>query len=257
MTRRAALAAAVLLSAVPVSACVVTPRPDAAAFARDTSANSMDGLGLGFDETDALVLPLVQDRQTSGPSCGAHALASVVNYWKGPGALDGEALFQSRPPASPSGYSIGELLDLAHGEGLLASGVELPSDAVIRELENGRPVLVPVRLPSIYVQQRTAPDGDVVVLDAAKDVLIGRAARVSEWTRLALLDHYLLLVGYADDTFVVLEPVMGYRTVDADKLDRFRRPFGDAAVVFSLPPGVDRAAADVMAGEPPSSEGPG
>lgn len=228
--RSATLAA--LLAALFCASCAVTPNSDVTAFAHDTGQNSFEL----FDREaspNALVLPVVHSRQTEGPACGAHALASVVNYWRGDGALDGSALFRAFPPASEAGYSMAELLTLARRNGLQASAVRLPQDAIVRELENGRPVLVPVRLPSIYVQQRTLPGADVPVVDFARNVLITRAARVSEWTGLTLVDHYLLVVGYEADTFVVVEPVAGYRTIRFDKLARYRRAFDNAAMVFS------------------------
>ena len=74
---------------------------------------------------------------------------------------------------------------------------------------------------------------DVLVVDFARRTLIHRTARVSEWTRVLMVDHYLLLAGYENDTFVVVEPVMGFRTIKADTLRRYRKSFGDAAIVFS------------------------
>jgi hypothetical protein len=41
--------------------------------------------------------------------------------------------------------------------------------------------------------------------------------------------------GYDGDTFIVMEPVMGLRTISADRLARYRQPFGDAAIVLSAP----------------------
>jgi hypothetical protein len=32
---------------------------------------------------------------------------------------------------------------------------------------------------------------------------------------------------------VVMEPVMGLRTISAERLARYREPFGNAAIVFS------------------------
>jgi hypothetical protein len=45
----------------------------------------------------------------------------------------------------------------------------------------------------------------------------------------------VLVAGYDGDTFIVMEPVMGLRTISAERLERYRAPFGNAAVVFSLP----------------------
>ena len=68
------------------SACAVTPNPDVNAFARNTSDYSFEVFNARLS-SQALVLPVVHDRQTARPSCGAHALASVVNYWRGEGAV--------------------------------------------------------------------------------------------------------------------------------------------------------------------------
>lgn len=213
--------------------CAINPNSDVNAFAERTSHNSFEVSGRRFDSPQALVLPVVHDRQYDGPSCGAHVLASVVNYWRGPGAVTGDAIYRQTPPAAPSGYSMAELLTLAQSNGLLASAVRMPREALIAELERGRPVLVPVRLPSIYVQKRIMPGGDVPVWGLARNTLVYRAGRVSEWTGLAMVNHYLLVVGYNDDAFVVIEPVMGYRTIHYPKFERYRQAFGDAAIVFS------------------------
>jgi hypothetical protein len=49
-----------------------------------------------------------------------------------------------------------------------------------------------------------------------------------------MVDHYLLVAGYDEQTFVVVEPVMGYRTISFSKLARYRAAFGNAAIVFSV-----------------------
>jgi len=231
-----------LLLTLCTGACALTPNSDVNAFAEDTASNSFEAYDRSLASTNALVLPVLHDRQTSGPSCGAHALASVVNYWRGPGTLNGAALFQEHPPAMPAGYSMAELMGLARGYGLVSSGVRMPSEAITRELERGRPVLIPVRLPSIYVQQRQLPGGDIPVVGFVRNTIINRAGRVSELTALAMVDHYLLVVGYEEDKFVVVEPVMGYRTINAGTLERYREHFNDAAIVFSGQPNTANAA---------------
>jgi hypothetical protein len=223
-----------LALALLAGGCAVTPVSDVNAFAQASEDNSFEV----FDRRmagNALVLPVVHDRQTDGPSCGAHALASVINYWRGPGAVSGDAIYTSTPPAHADGYSIAEIMALAHANGLIASGVRLDDAAIIRELENGRPVLVAVRLPSIYVQNRTFPGANTPVLGYVGSILSYRVGVVSQLTGLEMVDHYLLVVGYDDERWVVVEPVMGYRTIGHDKLARYRRHFNNAAIVFSAP----------------------
>ncbi len=219
-----------------VAGCAIHPSTDVAQFAARSGENSFEVFNRRVTSPEALVLPVVHDRQYAGPACGAHALASVVNYWRGPGSLDGASLFRETPPASQAGYSMAELLALARANGLTASAVRLDAAHVIRELESGRPVLVPVRLPSIYVQKRVLPGGEAPVFGVVRNSVIYRASRVSEWTDLAMVDHYLLVVGHDQNRFIVVEPVMGYRTIAASRLARYREHFEDAAIVFSGPP---------------------
>lgn len=222
-----------LLLALCVAGCATTPTSDVNSFARQSDSNSFEPFEGGVDRA-ALVLPVVHDQQAFGAACGAHALASVINYWRGAGTIRGLDIYAATPPADTQrGYSMAELAAIAGQRGLLASGVRLNLPDLIRELENGRPVLVPVRIPAIYVQDRTIPGQDTRVVGRATDIVVERMGRVSELTDLALVDHYLLLVGYDRDRFVVVEPVMGYRTISFERIARYRRPFNDAALVFS------------------------
>lgn len=241
MRRDASLIA--LLLALGAAGCAITPNSDVNAFARSSGSNSFEVLDRRFDSPTALVLPVVHDQQTEGPSCGAHVLASVVNYWRGPDTIRGDAIYRETPPADALGYSMAEIIGLARDQGLMASGVRLAETDLIRELEAGRPVLVPVRVPSVYVQQRQLPGGDVPVLGLIRNTLIYRTGLLSELTSLAMVNHYMLVVGYENDDFVVVEPVMGYRTISFDRLERYRRPFANAAIVFSAPSRPTAAAA--------------
>lgn len=225
-----------LVLALCLGACVTTPTSDVGAFAERSASNSFEPFDRAVDRASTLVLPVVHDRQIEGAACGAHALASVVNYWRGADTVSGAQIFAGSPPSDPEhGYSLAEITTLADAHGLLARGVRLNLPDLIRELDNGRPVLAPVRLPSIYVQDRGLPETDVRLLDLTRSAVTERIGRVSEWTDVALVDHYLLLVGYDRDRFVVVEPVMGYRTISFERFSRYRRPFDDAAVVFSRP----------------------
>ena len=228
---------AMLVLAVSTAGCAVRPYSDASAFAERTGANSFEVFDRDLDAPDTLVLPVVHDRQTSGPSCGAHALASVINYWRDAPAVSGTEIYAGTPPARPAGYSLAELTALAHENGLLASPVRMPSEGLVQELERGRPVLIPVRIPSVYIQQRTLPGSAIPLVGTLRNSVIDRAAWLSEQGETGLIDHYLLVVGYEGDTFVVVEPVRGYRTISRERLSRYRTAFGEAAIVFSASPG--------------------
>lgn len=226
----------VLLLALCVNACATAPTSDVATFAARSADNSFEPFEAPIAADGALVLAVVHDRQNSGASCGAHALASVVNYWRGAGTVTGDAIFSATPPANAeTGYSMVEITALAERNGLVASAVRLNLPDLIRELENGRPVLLPVRVPAIYVQDRSLPGAGQPIVGPVTDFAVERVGRMSELTNLSLVNHYVLLVGYDRDRAVVVEPVMGYRTISFERLARYRRPFNDAAVVFSRP----------------------
>lgn len=229
-----------LLLSLCAAACATSPTSSVAAFAARSDSNSFEPVETRLG-AEALVLPVVHDRQTDGAACGAHALASVLNYWRTANPAiapaTGVAIFAATPPADMShGYSLAELIALGERRGLVAAGVRLNLPDLIRELEAGRPVLVPVRLPSIYVQDRGLPQTDARLVAAARGVVMERLGRVSELTDLALVDHYVLIVGYDRDRFVVVEPVMGFRTISFERIARYRRDFADAAIVFSAAP---------------------
>ena len=235
MTRRLAG----LALALTAGACAVSPYSHVSAFAEHTDANSFELFDGSLSSTEALVLPVAHDRQTQGPSCGAHVLASVINYWRQAPTVTGREIFEANPPASDAGYSMAELVTLAQTRGLLASAVRLSEENVVEELERGRPVLVPVRLPVIYIQQRALPGGNIPIVGFVRSSLINRAGRFSELGDLGMVDHYLLVVGYEDNTLVIVEPVMGYRTISNERLARYRIAFDDAAIVFSRRPRSD------------------
>lgn len=225
-----------LLLALAAAGCATRPTSTLDAFAQRSANNSFELLDRSVDPPATLMLQVEHDQQVEGPSCGAHVLASVINYWRGEGTVSGEAIYRTTPPAALDGYTMAELLELARGNGLTASAVRIGNEDLIRELESGRPVLVPVRIPSIYLQAWTLPGANVPVLGLPAQVVTSRVGRLSEWTGLTMINHYVLISGYEDETFVALEPVLGFRTISFDRLKRYRRPFGDAAIVFSGPP---------------------
>lgn len=217
-----------------LGACAVHPAGDPSAFAANTGRNSFELFGAAVDPPKTLLLPVTHDRQLDGAACGAHALASLLNYWHGPGTAAGADIFQAAPPADrEGGYTMAELLHLAGERGLLASAVRLPPEGLIEELEAGRPVLVPVRVPSVFIQSRQLPGMNIPFLGLPSEIITSRTAWLSERANRAMLNHYVLVAGYEGARFVVLEPVAGLRTISAERLSRYRAAFGNAAIVAS------------------------
>ena len=232
-----------LLLALCLAGCATNPTRTVDAFARDSANNSFEPLHRSL-RSSGLVLPVAHDQQTLPQSCGANALASVVNYWRGSGAVTGQALYTSTPPTDARGYNLTELLAMARSHGLLANAVRVDKDAIVRELESGRPVLVPVLVPAIFVANRRAPGEDAPVVGLVSRNFVGRVGWVLEHTNLGMVSHYVVIVGYDAHRFVVVEPVRGYRTISFDRMARYRRPYDNAALVLSgtRPPAAARPA---------------
>lgn len=219
-----------------LGACATQPSTDPASFAGRTGHNSFEMPGGAVDPPQTLLLAVRHDQQVDGAACGAHALASVLHYWFGDGQPSGAEIFAAHPPAdAAAGYSMAEVLKLADHYGLLASAVRMPEAGLRAELEAGRPVLVPVAVPAVFVQTWQLPGANLPLLGLPAAVITSRQARLSEATGRGLVNHYVLTAGYQDDTFIVMEPVMGLRTIRAERLARYREAFSGAAIVFSRP----------------------
>ena len=163
-----------------LGACATTPNATSSAFAERSAANSFEFFDRSVDPPSTLLLPLEHDRQVNGIACGAHALASIANYWLGPAHVSGEALFAASPPADlTTGYSMAELLALAREQGLLASAVRLREVDILRELEAGRQMLVPARVPSVFVEPWQFPGATITLLGVTAAVGLSLSARPS------------------------------------------------------------------------------
>jgi hypothetical protein len=201
-------------------------------FAVDSGRNSFEVFSRNVEPSRTLLLPLRHDRQFAGPSCGAHALAPLIFYWTHNDVTGGH-LYKTFPPAAGDGYSLVELLDLARKFDLQGAAVRLDNTALQAELNRGRPVIVPVEAPLIYFKDRTLPGLNAPVIGVISSTITHRAARLAELTDAALVNHYLVAVGFTDNRFIVLEPILGFRTISEEKLARYRRPFSNAALVIS------------------------
>ena len=164
----------------------------------------------------------------------------------GPGAVSGQAFYSTTPPADPRGYNLNELVTLARAQGLMVSTVRMDRTGIIQELEHGRPVLVPVLVPAVFVADRRAPAENAPVVGLVSRNLVGRVGWVQEHANLGMVSHYVVVAGYDAHRFVVVEPVRGYRTISFDRFDRYRRPYDNAALVLSgsRPPPATHASTD-------------
>jgi hypothetical protein len=226
-----------LATALLLCGCAVVPVGSVGEFATRGGANSFEAFGR-LPGKDALVLDAPFDRQDNRVACGAHVLASMIRYWRPSEALvTGGAIFAARPPADmASGYSMQELVELAGEYGLSAYGVRLEEGNLIEELEKGRPALIPLYLPFVYEQTTSLFDPDPHVVAQLKALVMRPFGMASEITGAGMLAHYVLVVGYSKDRFVLLDPVLGYRTISKSRLERYRAKYDRAGLIFSPKP---------------------
>jgi hypothetical protein len=228
---------ALLATALLLCGCAVVPVGSVGEFAVRGGANSFEAFGR-LPGRQALVLDAPFDRQDSLVACGAHVLASVIRYWRpGEASVTGEAIFAAHPPADmASGYSMQELVELAGEHGLSAYGVRLEAANLVEELEKGRPVLIPIYLPFVYEQTTSLFDPDPPVVAQLKTLVLRPIGMASEITGAGMLAHFVLVVGHAKDRFVLLDPVLGYRTISKSRLERYREKYDRAGLIFSPKP---------------------
>lgn len=160
------------------------------------------------------VLAVPYIRQTSQADCGMAALASVMEYYKGP-AYSQQALFERYPPASPRGYSLGELRDIARAHDF--AGFVVPGDkSFLRsQLSRSRPLIVPV-------QVQGAGPSIIGALDPR-------------------YDHYVVVVGMDDDRgkIVTIDPARGPVELDFDDFAAGWENMNQAVLLVGLPSGPD------------------
>jgi ABC-type bacteriocin/lantibiotic exporter with double-glycine peptidase domain len=130
-------------------------------------------------------------RQASPAGCGMAALASVMQYYQAT-APPQQALLERYPPASPEGYSLGELRDIARAHELAAFVVPGDKAFLRSQLDRGRPVIVPLQV-----------EGTVPLVSRALD------------TR---YDHYVVVAGLDDERrkVIAMDPARGPVALDFD-----------------------------------------
>lgn len=144
------------------------------------------------EQGTALEVPYV--RQASRADCGMAALASVMAYYQGP-AHSQRDLLERYPPASPEGYALGELRDIARAHGLVAFVVPGELALLRGHLDRGRPLIVPLHDHYVVVAGIDDERGTVIAMDPARGpVALELDDFAAGW---AEMNHAVLLVGLA------------------------------------------------------------
>ena len=134
--------------------------------------------------------PVETIRQQSSQSGGIAALTAVMRYWEHP--TDVEALAAKYPAESDKGYTLLQLRHIAMEEDLNVLALTMkdrPLDQVSEHLENGRPIIAPIRIPSNgYLGRSSVPQSSS---DSDSEI------------------RYVVIVGQSDDQFLLMDPAHG------------------------------------------------
>lgn len=229
-------ASALLLGVLSLTACVsASVNADRAAFAQAPSRNAIPPGSVTLRPAEMLLLDARLDRQVAGNGCGAHAVASLIDYWiraapsgDARAMVTGAELYARTPPAGAAGYTLAEMAALIEAAGLSALVVNASPDALKAELEAGRPAIVRVSLPAALVRPATVFPGETPLLSGVETRAFALTSRMAGEGR---LDHYWLLIGFDGERMVVLDPAMGIRSVSAAEFEAAFDGGGRLAVV--------------------------
>ena len=136
-------------------------------------------------------------KQVDQKGCGAAALSSVLNYWDKP--VSYESIVTKYPSAAAEGYSVGELKYIASKSGLIAYSLQMSEKTLKENLAKGRPIIIAVKdylFKYINILPDFLPFKDQVTYS-----------------------HYLVVFGYSDKGYWVMDPAEGYKYVSFDKLN--------------------------------------
>ena len=190
------------LCALALSACAASG--DARLYARQV------------EQGIALAVPHV--RQPSRTDCGVAALASVMEYHGG-SAHSPRALRDRYPHASARGYSLGELREIALHHDFVAFVVPGDKAFVRRQLDRGRPLIVPLQVRS--------SGGPLPV--RLSDRLLNRAPTED-------FDHYVIVVGVDDARrrIIAMDPARGPLEIGFEDFAAAREPMDNAVLLVGL-----------------------
>lgn len=148
------------------------------------------------EDTSFKYCPIETVSQTSSTTNGLAALASVMQYWEQ--EVDVPTLEANFPAKSETGYPLLQLRRIATKEGLIAFALTMkdrPLEQVSEQLENGRPIIVPVHLPDGRPAAPPTPTNDPGATAPATDP--------------ARPHRYVVIFGQSHDQFLLMDPAKG------------------------------------------------
>lgn len=169
-------------------------------------------------------------KQSNQRSCGAAALASVIQYWREDASVSEKELLSKYPPTAEIGYPLSQLKEIAIKEQLLAFAVTMdrePLKQLATHVRKGRPVIVALELP-----KGRYFTGGIPLIETIDRRTVQGLTEV--WK-----SHYVVVMGDSLEEFLIMDPQYGYVQVNKTQFESFWKKHGYAALITSaIPAGV-------------------
>ena len=188
---------AVATACLGLTGCNTLRPEEPAAFDSSTTENVAEQQDAAFK-----YCPIETVRQPSSKASGLAALTSVMKYWEQ--EVDVATLEEKYPAKSEGGYPLLQLRRIATKEGLIAFALTMkdrPLEQVSEQLENGRPIIVPVvlsngrdsgsELPVVSQPDSTTDNSDMQPAGSSVKY------------------HYVVIFGQSRDKFLLMDPAQG------------------------------------------------
>lgn len=178
-------------------------------------------------------VPLVH--QTEQESCGAAALASVIQYWSDDSGVTvtEPQLISDYPAYSKEGYPLLQLREIALDKDLLAFGVTLdknPLNQLLEHVGKGRPVITAMTLPKGRYFSKDLP----LIETFDRRAIMGPGDR---WK-----NHYVVVMGSSSGELLLMDPQYGYVSIGkGDFMEYWKQQGYSALIVSAKPQGVQVA----------------
>ena len=172
------------------------------------------------ESPNSIVLDVRFHRQVDKDyACGAALLHSVLSWW-GAKTTQLRILTKYPPHDKKKGYSLGEMKRIVKKYSFKSFVVGGTAGFLQKQIDAGRPVIVPVKLQ--YDADELAKHG------------LSRADYDKVTKKYDLIyDHYLAVIGYGKNSFVVIDPARGIYKITVEKFEEIWGHHQNAALLIS------------------------
>ncbi|MBT6529808.1 MAG: hypothetical protein HOK99_02730 [Betaproteobacteria bacterium] len=153
-------------------------------------------------------------QQIDQKGCGAATISSLLTYWDKP--VSYENIVSKYPSTSTEGYNVGELKSIASKYDLAAYSLQMTEKFLKENLAKGRPIIIAVK-KYIFKYARILPE------------FVPFKGQIT-------YSHFLVVFGYNENGYWVMDPAEGYKYLAADTLREMWRRQKFVGLLISAKP---------------------